>query len=348
VPRQITPFQRECFWPYFAGIAILTIGLPIVLKNELPEAHGLDQLMYFGRVFFAISLAVIEGGHTMRYAFSLTLLGTLLFAAAQPNPRRTAVSQPANEQSPAQPAGAKASDAQAPRTPVIVELFTSEGCSSCPPADSLLSKLETDQPVPGAEVIALEEHVDYWNHDGWTDSYSSPDWTLRQQEYVTHFKGQTPFTPQMVVDGQRQFVGNSTRDAIDAITASAHQTKAQISITPVPPAKGDSERIAVQVANLAAMAGQEAADVWMAITEEGLGTDVKAGENAGKTVQHAAIVRSLHKIGAAPATGSSPFVTNQQVKFKSNWKKENLHIVVFVQERKSLRILGAASAHVAS
>jgi len=79
-----------------------------------------------------------------------------------------------------------------------------------------------------------------------------------------------------------------------------------------------------------------------------LGTAVKAGENAGRNLQHAAVVRYLHKIGAAPAYGSSAFVLNPQVKFKSNWKSENLRIVVFLQERKSLRILGAASVRVAS
>lgn len=275
----------------------------------------------------------------MKHPLPLAVFATLLFATVRADPPRAAVPQTP----PAKPA-----EAQRTRTPVIVELFTSEGCSSCPPADSLLSKLETAQPVADAEVIALEEHVDYWNHDGWTDSYSSSDWTLRQQEYVARFKGNTPYTPQMIVDGQHQFVGNSARDALNAIQDAAHQAKAQISITPQTPANGDAARIEVRVANPAGIAAQEPADVWLAVTEEGLGTDVKAGENAGKNVQHAAIVRLLHKIGAAPGNGSAPFITNQQVKFKSNWKKENLHIVVFVQERKSLHIVGAASAHVAS
>lgn len=265
----------------------------------------------------------------MKIVLTVFVLGLLSFAtplASRPRAART-----------------QAGSAQAARMPVVVELFTSEGCSSCPPADALLSKLETDQTVGGAEIIGIEEHVDYWNHDGWFDSYSSPEWTLRQQDYVAKLKGNGPYTPQMVVDGQSQFVGSSAHDAQAAISEAAHRAKADVSIAPETPAKGDTERLEVRIGSLTGTLDQEPADVWMAVTEQGLGTDVKAGENAGKNVQHAAILRSLHKIGATPAKGSSPLVLNPQVKLKSNWKRENLRIVVFVQERKSMRILGAAA-----
>jgi hypothetical protein len=249
-------------------------------------------------------------------------------------------------------AKARASQTAAPpdSTPVLVELFTSEGCSSCPPADALLTQLESTQPIPGAEIIALEEHVDYWNHDGWVDSYSSAEWTVRQQDYVAHFKGNSPFTPQMIVDGQSQFVGNSAHDAQAAIQEAAHHPKTQISIiaNPVPNTKNDTQRIEIRIGNMSATAAQEPADLWLAVTESNLETSVKAGENAGKEVRHAAVLRSLHKIAAVSAKSSFPFLSTQQLKLKSGWRKENLRIVVFVQEHKSLHILGAASARLPS
>jgi hypothetical protein len=285
----------------------------------------------------------------MKTQFASITLAALLLLIPNAIPQRAADSRPDAEQadaatqSPAAQAPAAPTAAQPDRTPVLVELFTSEGCSSCPPADALLSKLQEVQPVAGAEIIALEEHVDYWNHDGWEDSYSSSEWTLRQQDYVTRFKGKTPFTPQMVVDGQREFTGNNSRDAIDAIQEASHRPKTQISITAAPGEKKDTQRVEIRVGNMSATAAQEPADLWLAVTESNLETSVKAGENAGKDVRHAAVLRSLHKIAAVPAKSSSPFVSTQQVKLKSNWKKQNLRIVVFVQERKSLHILGATS-----
>lgn len=250
----------------------------------------------------------------------------------------------------ANPPGAVAQAGGTPvdRKPVVVELFTSEGCSSCPPADALLSKLQTDQPIGDAEVIGLEEHVDYWNHDGWLDAYSSAEWTERQQEYDAKLKSNGPYTPQMIVDGQTQFVGSSEHNAMEAIQAAAHQVNVKISVIPEASPKADTQLFEVKVGSVGGALNQEPAEVWMAVTEVGLGTDVKAGENAGKKVLHAAILHSLQKIGAITSKDQPELVLNPHVKIKSNWKKENLRMVFFVQERKSLRILGAASARVAS
>jgi hypothetical protein len=234
----------------------------------------------------------------------------------------------------------------ADRKPVVIELFTSEGCSSCPPADALLKALELRQPIAGAEIIALEEHVDYWNKDGWEDPFSSAEWTVRQQEYVSKFKGQGPYTPQMIVDGEKEFTGNNAREAQETIQAASQQPMANVSITVEPAAKNDEQRFQVRVGDMPG-SGDEKADVWLAVTEDGLQANVDAGENKGRTLQHAAVVRSLQKIGST-ASKSSQFSAEPQVRFKSNWKKENLHVVVFVQDKKSWRILGAASTKLAS
>ena len=268
----------------------------------------------------------------MKPVLPLFVASALLVSAASLNSARSVPAQ---------------SVAQANRSLVIIELFTSEGCSSCPPADALLSKLEVNQPIAGAEVIGLEEHVDYWNHDGWIDPYSSGEWTLRQQEYVTRLKSNAPYTPQMVVDGQTEFTGNNVSKAQETIQQAARQEKTSVSIAGEASARSNSVTCEVRVANLRGAGDQEKVDVWLAVTEAGLPTAVTAGENKGQTWEHASIMRSLQKIGSISSRSSLPFVAKPQVKLRPNWKKENLRLVAFVQERKSWRIIGASLAKIA-
>ena len=236
----------------------------------------------------------------------------------------------------------------ATRRPVIVELFTAEGCSSCPPADTLLAKLAALQPVRDAEVIPLEEHVDYWNDGGWIDQFSSYEWTARQKDYVNRLKAQTAYTPQMVVDGESQFVGSNGPEALKAIAQAASGPSVAVELAADSAGSEKEPRFQVKVGALSDAAGGDQADVWLAVTEDGLHSDVTGGENAGHELHHSAVVRVLHKLGAASA-GKSPvsFQDDAAVKLKSDWKRENLRVVVFVQEKKTLRIIGAASAKIA-
>jgi hypothetical protein len=231
------------------------------------------------------------------------------------------------------------------RVPVIVELFTSEGCASCPPADLLLQKLEAQQPLAGADVIGLEEHVDYWNHDGWVDPYSSAEWTQRQLDYGSRLTS-GPYTPQMVVDGESQFVGSDARDASLAIRKAASSPKTDVEITSKAPDPKGVQSFAVAIKKLAGDTPGDVAEVWLAVTEDGLRSSVSRGENAGHTLTHVATLRSLHKIGAAEENQATPFTGDAQVKFDSHWNRENLAVVVFVQEKHSRKIIGAASIRV--
>jgi hypothetical protein len=229
-------------------------------------------------------------------------------------------------------------------SPVILELFTSEGCSSCPPADELLAKLENQQPVANVQVIALEEHVDYWNNDGWVDPFSGIEWTTRQQNYAFTLGNHNPYTPQLVINGHTQFPGGRTEEAFKAITAAAPEVTTEVSVTPGPSDKHGPE-LDISVGKLGKNARDgDVAEVWLAVTESGLHSSVSSGENAGKELQHASVVREMHKIGIAEQNKDVSFSRELPVSLNSKWKPENLRVVVFVQEKKSRQIIGAAEA----
>lgn len=241
----------------------------------------------------------------------------------------------------AQGTQADTSDAGNPVRPVVVELFTSEGCSSCPPADALLARLDDQQKLGNAEIIALEEHVDYWDQLGWRDPFSGPQWTARQQEYASSFSNEGVYTPQMVVDGRAEFVGSSQGKAKSAIVEAAQQPKAEVALTGLE-VGAEKTHVRIAVTKLPSTASRDA-QVWLAVTETGLHSNVKAGENSGEDLHHAAVVRSLRKIGGAKAGKDVAYTAEQEVRLDSTWKRENLRVVVFVQDPKSRHILGAAS-----
>jgi hypothetical protein len=233
------------------------------------------------------------------------------------------------------------------RTPVVVELFTSEGCSSCPPADALLARLAEDQLAGNVQLIALEEHVDYWNDLGWADPFSSRDWTSRQYVYAGALGNGNAYTPQMVVDGTVEFVGSHTQKARETILKAASKTKIPVMLAQGNTNETDRGNFSAKVGKLERTSKGEAAEVWLAITETGLHSAVTRGENAGEDLHHAAVVRSMRKIGEAKADGETSFAGDSRVPLQKEWKRENLRAVLFVQEKKSRRILGAAEIRIA-
>ncbi len=272
----------------------------------------------------------------MKYALRILALAVTVVATLMTSNPRGVMAQPA--------------DTQVGRKPVIVELFTSEGCSSCPPADALLSSLEGEQPIADADIIVLEEHVTYWDStDAWVDPFSSEQWTLRQQDYVTKLKAPASYTPQMVVDGQSQLVGSNAQQATQAIEAAGHLPTTAIDIVPEAATANGTEKISVKIGSLQGNTQGDTVEVWLAVTESGLHTPVGRGENAGRDWHHGSIVRTFYKIGVAnESTSRTSFAQDSTVKIDHKWKRENLRIVVFLQEKKSMRILGAGSLLVAN
>jgi hypothetical protein len=246
-------------------------------------------------------------------------------------------------------AGAAAYAASDVRVPVVVELFTSEGCSSCPPADEVLVKLSRMQNVSNARVIVLGEHVDYWNNLGWVDPFSSPQFRARQNDYAQTFKVDSVYTPQMVVNGSAEFVGDDMGRAMSEIGRAAAQPSAAISLKAVRSAtEQEVVDLAVTIRDLPAInvrgkRGVAPVDVYLAVTEDNLVTDVKRGENAGHSLRHAAVVRSFGVIGNMDPREKGELSLRPTLKIPSNWKRKDLHAVVFVQDRSTRHILGAES-----
>jgi hypothetical protein len=233
------------------------------------------------------------------------------------------------------------------RTPVIVELFTSEGCSSCPPADALLTKLNESQPIRGAQIIGIEEHVDYWDSLGWKDPYSSNEWTLRQQRYAEAFRTGSVYTPQMVVDGSAEFVGSREGRAEKEVSDATRAAKAEVTVSPSKAGTDGTPEFTIQVGRLAGTASGDTAEVWLGVTESKLQSSVTRGENAGENLRHTSVLHTLKKIGNVEPGKDQSFIGEQRVHLDSAWKRENTRVVVFVQERGSRKILGAASIGVA-
>jgi hypothetical protein len=238
------------------------------------------------------------------------------------------------------PVAAIASDGSHPR-PVVLELFTSEGCSSCPPADAFLKQLDDSGRVNDVDVFAIEEHVDYWDRLGWRDPFSSQDWTERQEQYARAFRHQGPFTPQFVVNGRSDFVSMSSREALQSIVEASTAAAGELHLSPT----GGSARSAefsITIENAPPEA--HSAVLLLAVTERGLSSNVLRGENQGRNLAHAPVLRSLTRVRIPKATQSAVIETKAKIALDPSWKRENLRFVIFLQEQKSLHIVAAAAS----
>jgi hypothetical protein len=223
----------------------------------------------------------------------------------------------------------------AARTPVVLELFTSEGCSSCPPADQLLADLDHTQPIKGVDLIVLSEHVDYWNRLGWSDPYSSELFSARQQKYATKLGVDDVYTPQAVVDGQLETVGSRAAKVTQAIGKAAAQVKIPLALT----ATQASGKIQVHVQWNGAEKLHGHVAVYIALAQNEAQSHVRAGENSGRDLKHVAVVRTLAEVGAL--TEKTPFSKDTTLTYDAKWTG-GVRVIAFLQEKSSGRIIGAA------
>lgn len=224
------------------------------------------------------------------------------------------------------------------RKPVVLELFTSEGSSSCPPADKLLQSLDESQPFPEADLIVLSEHVDYWNHDGWADPYSSHLFSARQLWYAEQFGlDDGVYTPQAVVDGQQQTVGSNAAAIRSLVAAATRTAKVPLQLTGAV-RQGDQIKFRLTSANPQDADGS--AIVYVALAENRVRSKVGGGENDGRSLTHVAVVRVFATVGSVRA--GSTFSKDITIAGATRMGANGIRLVAFLQKTKSHRIVAAA------
>lgn len=236
-------------------------------------------------------------------------------------------------------AGSFSADRAAADDAVLVELFTSQGCSSCPPADQMLSSLGREKGK--VEIIPLSFHVDYWNYIGWQDVFSSPKWSKRQRQYTAALPGNRTYTPQLVVQGQRDCVGSNERCIRDAVARTASlPPMASIDIE-------DAREVGGQVyvdADVTLEPGQPGVVANVVVFESGLSTDVRRGENRGRELRNDFVVRRLEQVGTIAAGDTSTRRVTTKIPIRNEWREENLGVVVFLQDPATRQVLSVARA----
>lgn len=223
--------------------------------------------------------------------------------------------------------------------PVLVELFTSEGCSSCPPADAWLQRLDSAQPIPGARLIVLSEHVDYWNHDGWKDPYSSSSNTQRQTEYVRALGLDAPATPEVIVDGAVTLHLADAQQVKATLQQAASATVVPIRIASVAVEPGNAAAVRARI-EVDGSSAPHSADIYEAVALNHAESQVLHGENSGKHLEHTAVLQSLTKIGKVEK--GKNFSREVEIKLKPGTDPEDIRLVVFAQQPGPGKVLGAA------
>jgi hypothetical protein len=226
-----------------------------------------------------------------------------------------------------------------------MELFTSEGCSSCPPADALLEKLDRSQPVSGAELIVLSEHVDYWNDIGWKDPYSSREYSERQSAYAAQFGLGGIYTPQIVVDGHYELVGSDEQQAIRAVEKAVKLEKMQLMLSLFHIEEPNKLGVRVETGPLPSTLAAKSANVFLAVADESDESRVTRGENAGRTLKHVAVLRDLVPVGTVAR--NDKFSRDITLNFDIG-NRRDLRIVGIIQEPDAGRVLGAGSVRLSN
>ncbi len=231
------------------------------------------------------------------------------------------------------------------RTPVVVELFTSQGCSSCPPADELLSRLGNEGLPGDVEVIPLSFHVDYWNYIGWTDPFSSREWSDRQKRYILALGKDTLFTPALVIHGAAQVVGADPREVLTEIArASSDRSGSAVDVDLRLEPTDDRLRIDIDTRIVDAIPGH-GLDLMIALFEKQLVTQVETGENAHRELRNDYVVRVLRRgpsVGGPRSTKSAEL--ELELELQPDWSRKRLGVAAFAQDPATFRIYGAAAA----
>jgi len=232
--------------------------------------------------------------------------------------------------------------------PVVLELFTSQGCSTCPPADRLLSELVRDGSA--GQVIPLAFHVDYWDRLGWSDRFASSAWSKRQQGYAHALSGDRVATPQLVIDGRAECVGSKRDEVLRKVAAArAQPPAAAVGLAVDASGRGGARsrlRVKVSVRMLQQTSSRDL-DLWVALTQSGFVTEVKGGENASATLHDDFVVRRLDKALTVRGRAGAQRDKDLDVDVDPSWPLADLAVVAFAQDPSSLSIVGAARSTVA-